>query len=52
MVTVIVSKTAPVHGAIFVAVSVNVITPVSLIPGLYFGVNVLTVEASILPVPS
>ena len=51
MVTVIESKTSPVHGAMLVAVRVRVITPVSLIPGLYFGVNVLTVEGSILPVP-
>ena len=51
MVTIIESETSPAHGAILVAVKVSVMSPVSFMPGLYVGVNVLIVEASIPPVP-
>ena len=51
IVTIIESDTSPVQGAILVAVRVRTISPVSLIPGIYFGFNVLIEEGSILPIP-
>ena len=45
------SKTSPKHGLTFLTCNVNVIIPVSFIPGKYSGCNVFKVDPFISPVP-
>ena len=51
IVIVIVSSTSPIHGLGFSACNVSVIVPVSFVPGIYSGFNVLSVNALNVPVP-